>query len=161
MPIEETPNSCSTPRWLLGLLLMSIALVATFSTNVSAVREAFIALRAGSSPPEQSHLTLRAGSSILVTGGAGFVGYHLCERLHRSGVRVLALDNFDPYYSTALKHARQARLEKIGVKIVQGDMCDTDLVTNLLKEHGITHVASMAAQAGVRYSLSHPKVDRT
>jgi UDP-glucuronate 4-epimerase len=140
------------------MLLISIALVATFSTNLSAVHEVLLVLYAGhAAAPKQPHLSLRSGSTVLVTGGAGFVGYHLCVRLHHNGVRVIALDNFDPYYSTALKRARQERLHRLGVRIIEGDMCDMQLVSTTLKEHGVTHVASMAAQAGVRYSLSHPQ----
>ena len=94
-----------------------------------------------------------------MTGGAGFVGYHLCLRLHREGVRVVALDNFDPYYSTALKRARQERLKGAGIRLVEADMCDEQAMSKLLidEQPGFTHVASMAAQAGVRYSLKRPQ----
>ncbi|KAL1530651.1 hypothetical protein AB1Y20_001551 [Prymnesium parvum] len=134
-------------------LVVATALLATWSTNLTGAREAVLTL-ASPRPPQ---LTLRPGSRVLVTGGAGFIGFHLCRRLHSSGVRVVALDNFDPYYSQALKRAREARLSKMGVRVVEGDMCDTGLLTRLIMEHRITHVASMAAQAGVRYSLSHPQ----
>ena len=103
--------------------------------------------------------TLPAGSHVLVTGGAGFIGstlaYHLKVDL---GLRVTALDNFDPYYSPALKRARQARLRAAGVDdFIEGDLCDDDLLASLFSSRHFTHVASLAAQAGVRYSLEQPK----
>ena len=52
---------------------------------------------------------------VLVTGAAGFIGMHLAHRLQRDGAEVVAIDNFDPYYDVALKRARAARLEKIGL----------------------------------------------
>jgi len=100
---------------------------------------------------------LARSSVILVTGGAGFVGFHLSLRLHREGCRVVALDNFNPYYSTALKRARAEQLQLKGIEVVEGDMCDPGLLGKLFDLHRFTHVASMAAQAGVRYSLTNPQ----
>ena len=75
----------------------------------------------------------------------------------RDGVYGLAFDNFNTYYSVALKRARQSNLQQLGVPVIEGDLCDTDELIKLIREHQITHVASMAAQAGVRYSLSNPQ----
>ena len=76
----------------------------------------------------------------------------------RTKPRVVVLDNFDPYYSTALKRARQQRLQAAGIEVIEADMCDSNKLSNLLhrREPAFTHVASMAAQAGVRYSLVRP-----
>ena len=100
---------------------------------------------------------LAAGSRLLVTGGAGFIGSHLAAHLKALGMHVVGLDNFDPYYSPALKHARKARAVASGVEFVEGDMCDASLLRRLFAEHNFTHVASLAAQAGVRYSVDHPQ----
>ena len=155
--MEAHGSQCRLSVAALGALLVTTAVVATCSTNLSAVREAYLAL--GTRQPSiEPKLALKPGSRVLVTGGAGFIGYHLSRRLHAGGVHVVALDNLDPYYSTALKRARQARLEQLGVEVVHGDMCDTSLLSKLLSERRVTHVASMAAQAGVRFSLSHPQV---
>ncbi|KAL3920529.1 MAG: hypothetical protein SGPRY_005219 [Prymnesium sp.] len=135
--------------------LVCAAAILCWSTNLRAVREATIALTA--SPLPRTKPSLPHASRVLVTGGAGFIGYHLSRRLHAMGMVVTALDNMDPYYSPALKRARAANLQGLGVQLVQADMCDTAMLRQLLREHRITHVASMAAQAGVRYSLSHPQ----
>ena len=144
-------------RWLGILTVLAALLFFATGTNMRAAMEAVQQLSMGSSPPvARSLLRLPHNAVVLVTGGAGFVGFHLCMRLHRDGVRVVALDNFDPYYSTALKRARQAMLQKESIEVVEADMCDEGRLDKLLQSQGITHVASMAAQAGVRYSLIRP-----
>jgi UDP-glucuronate 4-epimerase len=142
------------------LAFMAVCLLIASGTNFAASMEAFQVLASGNSGVprlQQPSLTLAPGSSVLVTGAAGFVGFHLCLRLHGLGIRVVGLDNFDPYYSTALKRARQRILLAAGVEIVEADLCDEAALSKLLlAEPGFTHVASMAAQAGVRYSLVRP-----
>jgi UDP-glucuronate 4-epimerase len=93
---------------------------------------------------------------VLVTGAAGFIGMHLAERLARDGVAVAGVDNFDPYYDVSLKRARAARLAaaKIGCESV--DLADGAATRALLGRGGFTHVAHLAAQPGVRYSLVNP-----
>ena len=147
-------------RLLGALCVVAVLLIFATGTNIRAAMEAAQVLWTGSSRPTTLALaakTLPRGAAVLVTGGAGFVGFHLSMRLHRDGVRVLALDNFDPYYSTELKRARQAMLAKEGIELVEADMCDEARLSELLLKQGITHVASMAAQAGVRYSLINPQ----
>ena len=146
-------------RLLFALLLLAVLAVLLSGTSFQAAVEAVHVAVSTSEPavigPRKA---LRPGASVLVTGGAGFVGYHLSMRLHRDGVRVVALDNFDPYYSTALKRARAARLQQAGIELVEMDMCDEDGLVELLERPpGFTHVASLAAQAGVRYSLVRPQ----
>lgn len=92
---------------------------------------------------------------IFVTGAAGFVGFHLCRKLALRGDFVIGLDNFNSYYDPLLKKTRVANLE--GIEIVEGDICNTELLKKLLQQHQITHIAHLAAQAGVRHSILHPK----
>jgi hypothetical protein len=79
-------------RWLGALSVFAVLLLLAMSTNLRAATEALQVLAAGSSvqPAVQAVMTLPRGASVLVTGGAGFVGFHLCMRLKRDGVRVVA-----------------------------------------------------------------------
>lgn len=92
--------------------------------------------------------------SYLVTGGAGFVGSHLAEKLLQRGEKVVILDNFNDYYDPALK---RQNVERIGISpdltVVEGDIRDTALVRRLFEEHQFTHVGHMAAMANVRESI--------
>ena len=144
-------------RSLAALVVTAVLLIFSTGTSVSAAMEAFKVLSEGGQQNLHPRLSLPGGAVVLVTGGAGFVGFHLCMRLHQSGVRVLALDNFDPYYSLALKHARADQLKQAGIEVVEADLCDQALVSQLIDKAQVTHIASMAAQAGVRYSLVRPQ----
>ena len=94
---------------------------------------------------------------ILVTGAAGFIGMHVCERLLARGDTVLGLDNLNDYYSPALKRDRLARLQDHpAFGFVQADVADAQVLTPLLRERQIGQVIHLAAQAGVRHSLTHP-----
>lgn len=93
---------------------------------------------------------------VLVTGAAGFIGYHLSERLNARGDVVIGLDNFNDYYSPELKKARSKRLKASGIEVIEGDVTEGGLLEKIAADHGITHIAHMAAQAGVRYSLVNP-----
>ena len=94
---------------------------------------------------------------ILVTGAAGFVGYHLAERLLTDGFDVLGVDNFNSYYDVSLKEARATRLTKHGrFHLRRGDLADRAFVETLFKEESPAIVVHLAAQAGVRYSLENP-----
>jgi UDP-glucuronate 4-epimerase len=93
---------------------------------------------------------------VLVTGAAGFIGMHLAHRLRRDGGEVIAVDNFDPYYDVALKRARALRLEKIGVRCETLDLADAATTADFFRVTRATHVAHLAAQPGVRYSLVNP-----
>lgn len=128
----------------------------SWAATIEALRELVHRDQASS---RRQMLALAPGSNVLVTGGAGFVGFHLSMRLHRQGTSVVAMDNFDPYYSTKLKRARQRMLQDAGIRVVEADMCDDSAMSKLLlnKRWAFTHVASMAAQAGVRYSLLKPQ----
>src|SRR2546421_985327 len=93
---------------------------------------------------------------ILVTGAAGFIGMHLAHRLRKDGAEVVAVDSFDPYYDVALKHARAARLLRLGVRCEVLDLADTKATAAFFRNVQVSHVAHMAAQPGVRYSLVNP-----
>lgn len=96
------------------------------------------------------------GKRILVTGAAGFIGYHLSCFLKKRGDDVIGLDNYNDYYSPELKRGRAKELQNLGVEIVSGDICDAPLLKSIVEENKITHIAHLAAQAGVRYSIENP-----
>ncbi len=94
---------------------------------------------------------------ILLTGAAGFIGYHLSERLLARGDEVVGLDNLNDYYDVRLKQARLARLDgRPGFSFIRADLADRAAMESLFAGAGFDAVLHMAAQAGVRYSLSHP-----
>lgn len=96
--------------------------------------------------------------TILVTGAAGFIGYHLCLALLSQGQQVIGLDNLNDYYDPRLKHARLSRLlTQKGFMFKQGDITNTDFIQTLFHEETLDVVIHLAAQAGVRYSISHPR----
>ena len=95
--------------------------------------------------------------AILVTGSAGFIGFHLARRLLESGETVVGLDNLNAYYDPALKSARLAILEShAGYRHAKLDLVDREGVSALFAELCPTAVVNLAAQAGVRYSLERP-----
>ncbi|XP_042515912.1 UDP-glucuronate 4-epimerase 3-like [Macadamia integrifolia] len=98
----------------------------------------------------------RNGLCVLVTGAAGFVGTHVSTALKRRGDGVLGVDNFNDYYETSLKRARQTLLENTGVFVVEGDINDSALLRKLFDVVAFTHVMHLAAQAGVRYAMQNP-----
>lgn len=94
---------------------------------------------------------------ILVTGAAGFIGMHVCERLLARGDQVIGLDNLNDYYDVSLKEARLARLTvHPKFKFVRADVADRVAMPSLFESENPQRVVHLAAQAGVRYSLTHP-----
>jgi UDP-glucuronate 4-epimerase len=94
---------------------------------------------------------------ILITGAAGFIGSHLAHSLLDDGHEVVGVDNFNDYYSVQLKRDRHARLEeRAGYTGVEMDLCDFEGLRGIFCEHRIGGVVNLAAQAGVRYSLTNP-----
>lgn len=94
---------------------------------------------------------------ILITGAAGFIGFHLAQALQARRDLLIGLDNFNDYYSPALKRKRADELAKHDIPIVEADIRDANAIEKLIKTHKITHLVHLAAQAGVRYSLLNPQ----
>jgi UDP-glucuronate 4-epimerase len=95
--------------------------------------------------------------TILVTGAAGFIGFHLARRLLGMGARVVGLDNLNPYYDVRLKQDRLKLLESAGgFDFVAADLQDLRAVERVFHEHRPSIVCNLAAQAGVRHSLKDP-----
>jgi UDP-glucuronate 4-epimerase len=95
--------------------------------------------------------------AIVVTGAAGFIGYHLATALLDRGDEVIGVDNLNAYYDPKLKRARLARLQgRNGFRFVQADISDRDAFAKALEGERVTRMAHLAAQAGVRHSLTHP-----
>jgi len=96
-------------------------------------------------------------AKILVTGAAGFIGYHTSARLLERGDTVVGLDVMSDYYDVSLKEARLARLRpNSGFRFEQADVADRDRMAALFADERFDRVVHLAAQAGVRYSLTNP-----
>jgi len=94
---------------------------------------------------------------FLVTGSAGFIGFHVARALLSRQAKVVGLDNFNDYYSPALKRERDRELRKYpGFVSINGDLTDLSLLQSLFANHSPQKVCHLAAQAGVRYSLVNP-----
>ncbi len=93
---------------------------------------------------------------ILITGAAGFIGFHLATALRNRGDFALGLDNFNAYYDPQLKKDRCRRLGQQGIEVIPLDICDSEQLSKLLLRYDITHIAHLAAQAGVRHSIDQP-----
>ena len=95
---------------------------------------------------------------ILVTGAAGFIGMHVCHRLLAQGDDVIGIDNLNDYYEVALKEARLAQLTpQPNFRFVRLDIADRDGLAELFAREKPQRVVHLAAQAGVRYSISNPQ----
>ena len=97
-------------------------------------------------------------TTVLVTGAAGFIGYHLSALLLARGARVIGLDSHNDYYDPALKSAREARLTALpGYVALRGKVETPGLLADLMARHRPDLVVHLAAQAGVRYSIENPR----
>lgn len=100
--------------------------------------------------------------TVLITGAAGFIGYHLSKRLLQEGLTVVGFDNFNSYYDPHLKWARIAQLKKNADRIgtpfylIEADLEDKVAITRAFDTYKPLKVVNLAAQAGVRYSLENP-----
>jgi UDP-glucuronate 4-epimerase len=97
-------------------------------------------------------------AKIMVTGIAGFIGFHLAKRLLERGDQVVGLDNLNPYYDVSLKEARLARLldQRPKIRFRKLDLADREGVAQVFADERPDTVVNLAAQAGVRYSLQNP-----
>ena len=100
--------------------------------------------------------------TVLVTGAAGFIGFHLSTRLLQQGEAVVGFDNVNPYYDPALKRARITQLEAAAERtgstfqLIEANLDDRAAVETAFAEHKPQKVVNLAAQAGVRYSIENP-----
>ena len=95
--------------------------------------------------------------TILVTGAAGFIGFHVSKRLLERGDKVVGIDNLNPYYDVQLKKRRLAILQDFNQFVFyREDIEDLDAVRTIFEKHSPGIVCNLAAQAGVRYSLEDP-----
>ena len=95
--------------------------------------------------------------NVLVTGAAGFIGFHLCQQLLRGDVQITGIDNLNPYYDVGLKKDRlNNNLSAPNFQFVQMDIADRSAMQDLFQNNKFDVVVNLAAQAGVRYSLENP-----
>jgi UDP-glucuronate 4-epimerase len=95
-------------------------------------------------------------NAVLVTGVAGFIGYHTAKALLAAGERVVGIDNLNDYYSVSLKRDRLARLD-VPFEFIEGDVADDSAVKDLFARYRFARVIHLAAQAGVRHSIEQPR----
>ncbi|RZA00636.1 MAG: NAD-dependent epimerase [Proteobacteria bacterium] len=96
---------------------------------------------------------------VLVTGAAGFIGFHVAQKLLKRGYEVIGLDNLNDYYDPKLKDARLTQLRAMpGFSFHQADLADRRAVEKIFREEKIARVVHLGAQAGVRYSIQNPHV---
>lgn len=96
------------------------------------------------------------GKVVLVTGSAGFVGYHCALALKARGDGVVGIDNYCAYYPTSIKRDRAQSLMEEGIYTFEGDINERHFLDHILKEYKVTHILALAAQAGVRYATKDP-----
>ncbi len=95
--------------------------------------------------------------TVLLTGAAGFIGFHTASALVKRGDSVIGLDNFNSRYSPALKRERAFLLKEKGIEIIEADLNDRETLHSLFEAHPFTDILTLAAQAGVRYSYKNPE----
>jgi len=100
---------------------------------------------------------LDTGKRVLITGAAGFIGFHLARRLLDQGMEIVGLDNVNAYYDVRLKEARLEILSQYSnFSFVRGSIADAELVNRVFDANRFDIVVNLAAQAGVRYSITNP-----
>lgn len=95
--------------------------------------------------------------SILVTGAAGFIGFHVSKRLLEEGHSVIGLDNLNNYYDVSLKKSRLNEIEHKKFNFINCDLQNIDHLSQIFKKNEIKKIINLAAQAGVRYSITNPQ----
>ena len=116
-----------------------------------------VIFRARRQTKARRHRSVAAVNPVLVTGAAGFIGFHVARRLVEAGREVIGIDNLSPYYDPKLKEARLQQLAGAkNFKFVRLDLADRAGTAALFAEHRFPFVIHLAAQAGVRYSLVDP-----
>src|SRR5699024_7331996 len=93
---------------------------------------------------------------IFISGLAGFIGYHLSQRLISEGYKVVGIDNINDYYEVQLKKDRLSQITKENFTFIKADLENTQKINDIFKDYKPNIVINLAAQAGVRYSLENP-----
>lgn len=101
---------------------------------------------------------MKTQKKIFITGIAGFIGFHLASFLSKRGDYVIGCDNFNDYYTPTLKNNRANKLKTLGIEVINCDIQNIHLIHKQFEQETFTHLVHLAAQAGVRYSLTHPQV---
>tara|TARA_B110000444_G_scaffold90697_1_gene85678 strand:- start:17716 stop:18714 length:999 start_codon:yes stop_codon:yes gene_type:complete len=102
--------------------------------------------------------------TVLVTGCAGFIGYHLCELLIKENIKVIGIDSVNDYYDVNIKKSRLDNLSKLAVSnkaeyvFIKIDLCESNFIKKIFDKNKIDYVVHLAAQAGVRHSIENPMV---
>ncbi len=94
---------------------------------------------------------------IFITGIAGFIGFHLARALKKRGDHVIGCDHFNTYYNPLLKKKRAELLQMEGIEVLPCDIADSTLLEEVLRREAISDFVHLAAQAGVRYAVTHPE----
>ena len=96
--------------------------------------------------------------TILVTGCAGFIGFHVCQQLLNAGTKVVGVDVLNEYYDVKLKHARLDQLKQhTHFQFIQADIADYKTLDEVMRTQHIDTIVNLAAQAGVRYAVENPQ----
>jgi UDP-glucuronate 4-epimerase len=96
------------------------------------------------------------GRVVLVTGAAGFIGYHCALALKARGDGVIGIDNYCAYYPVSIKRDRMKSLMSEGIYTFEADINERNFLNHILQEYKVTHILALAAQAGVRYAAKDP-----
>lgn len=100
---------------------------------------------------------LEVTKTVLITGAAGFIGFHLAKKLLEQSITVIGFDNINDYYDIELKYARLSILEKYNNFVfIKDDLINADKVNKVFEKYKLQIVVNLAAQAGVRYSIENP-----
>jgi UDP-glucuronate 4-epimerase len=107
----------------------------------------------------EGYKELNTDNTYLITGGAGFIGFHLCKALLEKGCRVIGFDNLNSYYDVNLKHHRLELLNYFEkYSFIKGDLANKADVDELFEKYHLDVVVNLGAQAGVRYSMTQGDV---
>ncbi|MCD4760844.1 GDP-mannose 4,6-dehydratase [bacterium] len=102
-------------------------------------------------------MNLKKGTTVLVTGSAGFIGFHLAKTLLEQDINVIGIDNLNDYYDVQLKENRNKILKNYkNYKFYKGNIQNLNFIKKVFDENTIDKICNLAAQAGVRHSLTHP-----